>query len=169
MTDEVKSVEKTEKEEGIKIYEIGYLLLSNIGEDRVGEEVTKIKSAVEDNKGQIFADEFPKMRPLAYTIYKSTIGKKVAFKEAYFGWLKFNAEADAISKIDKVLKNNENILRFILINSVKDVPVQIHRPIFNVIESPRVKKEKEKEEKPQVSVVVSDEEVDKAIEDLVIN
>ena len=56
----------------------------------------------------------------AYSIKKAANGIKRNFDTAYFGWIKFDAGDAPIAKIKKFFDENENILRFLLINTVRE-------------------------------------------------
>ena len=43
----------------------------------------------------------------------------VRFSEGYFGWVKFELEADKISEINKKLKLDEEVVRFIIVKAEK--------------------------------------------------
>ncbi len=104
-----------------KIYEVGYHLISSIAEENVPAEVEKIKAFLAAEKAMIISEEAPKLRPLAYSIKKSFGGSYKTFDKAYFGFIKFELpEEGDITKIDEKLKNTENVLRFIVVKTVRE-------------------------------------------------
>ena len=103
-----------------RIYEIGYHVVPIVAEENVGVEVAAIHSLLEKEKGFIISEEFPRLRDLAYAIPKMVGGEKHNFRKAYFGWVKFEAPAEAVAPIQEALKHNEHILRFILIKTVRE-------------------------------------------------
>lgn len=114
----IKKAENSEKK--AKIYEIGYLIVPTLPEDKLGEAVGKIKGDIEGISGVVISEEFPKIRPLAYQINQALTGKIRKFNTAYFGWVKFETSTGDIKSLESALKNNEDVLRFLLINTVRE-------------------------------------------------
>ncbi len=112
--------EKNTKNEGKKVYEVGYLLLSNIEESKVVDESNKVRDIIEKNGGIFLSEGTPEMKALTYPMTKEIAGKKQKFDNAYFGWIKFEGTSDMITKIKEELDNFENILRFLLIITIKE-------------------------------------------------
>ena len=149
-----------------KIYEIGYHIVPLVAQDNVPAEATKLKFEIEKHKGTIISEETPKLRVLAYEIPKMVSGNKHNFDKAYFGWIKFEALGDAIGKIKEFLEHEENILRFLLIKTVRESTLA---PMQRIVTSMRAERDraprealKEKVDKKPASV----EEIDKSIEKL---
>ena len=156
--------EINEKDDNL-IYEVGFHLLPTALESDVPAEVAKIRSIIEENGGIIISKEMPKMIVMAYDIAKNINSKRQKFNKAYFGWIKFEIDPAQISNIKSKVENLANILRFIIIKTVKDDTMHIHKiPIF--------RKEDNKEEKGETQTEkpkASEAEIDKSIDDLVIN
>ena len=147
-----------------KIYEIGYLLLPTIAEEHVAAEVEAIKSIIEKREGAFIAEDFPKLRQLAYTMTKPVTGKNLKFDKAYFGWVKFETSTSAISAIKTELEKISNILRFLVITTVRENTMSKERVVFRPasVENPDAPKKPEEAEK------MSEEEIEKTIENLVV-
>lgn len=150
-----------------KVYEVGYNIVPTVGDERIGEEVTAIKDIIEGEKGSVFAEEFPKYIDLAYPMVKVHHNKRTLYHSAYFGWMKFEATPEAAVAIEKKLKASEHILRFLLIKTVREntmAPKKMLRErkeeILRGDESVEPKKEELK---------MTEAEIDKTIEDLVIS
>jgi ribosomal protein S6 len=106
---------------GEKIYEIGYHIISSIAEENIPAEVAKVKDYLAKEGAVIIAEETPALRPLAYSIKKAFGGTYKTFDKAYFGFIKFELpEGGDITKIDEKLKANENILRHIVVKTVRE-------------------------------------------------
>ncbi len=161
---EAMSNEMTTKKDGEKIYEVGYHLLSSIAEEQISTEVEKVKATLAKEKAIILAEESPKLIPLAYEIKKAFSGVYKKFDKAYFGFIKFElSETGDVTKIDAALKNNENILRYIIVKTVRE----------NTMYSPKIstykgelKSKGAKLEKP-AEKSASVEEIDQSIEEFV--
>lgn len=158
--------ENIEETEG-RIYEVGYHIVPLIAEENVPKEATEIKFVIEKQKGIMISEELPRLHPLAYTIAKTVAGKKHIFDKAYFGWIKFEADPTELPHIKEALEANENVLRFLLIKTVRESTLT---SMQKIISQGRMDKEKtikvpstvaEKDKKP-----VSVEELDKTIDEL---
>jgi len=158
----------TESSEG-KVYELGYHLSPDIKESDIESEVTTIKSVIEKNGGSFIAEEMPKKMALVYTIVQSESSKKKKFNSAYFGWVKFETTADAMQSIKKTLDENKNIIRYLLINTVRESTIAPKRVLLErvVVDTPKkiIKPIEKREEK---KTPISDEELDRTIEELVV-
>ena len=161
-----------------QVYEIGFHIVPSVDEANVGKEVDIIKALIEKNGGIFIAEEFPKLIDLAYTIIKGIEGKKERFDTAYFGWIKFEMKTDNIVNVKEEVDHNKNILRYLIIKTVKESTL-IPKSISSVKED-TVRKEKSvpvsKPETPEKvkptleekKTPVSDAELDKTIEELIV-
>jgi ribosomal protein S6 len=141
-------------EKETKLYEIGYLMNPGISEEQVLGEINALRNIIEKKGGVITVEEKAKLIKLAYAIKKIKIGK---FETAYFGWIKFMAETEAIIEIKNEADRMENLVRFMIIvgNDEQAQPRAGKRTY--------TKKEEKVEDKQQVN----EEEVDKKIEELI--
>ena len=110
----------TTHEEGIKIYEIGYLFVSSIPKEKVASETASLKDALAKAGAVVVSQEDPELITLAYQMKKKINGSYQRFDEAYFGWVKFEIPARAIESVKKTLDATENVLRYLLITTVKE-------------------------------------------------
>lgn len=105
--------------EGV-VYEIGFHLIPLVlPEDEVASQVSRIKSVIEQAGGETLSEEHPKLIELAYPISKKIKGRKEDFTSAYFGWIKFTAEPSAIGDIDEHVRDMEEVLRFIVVKTLR--------------------------------------------------
>lgn len=157
-----KEVGREEEKEN-RIYEVGYLLLPTLAAEDVPREVTAIKDLLEKAGAAVISEEFPKFRALAYGMRKQIGGAIQSFTSAYFGWVKFETEAEKAKEIEAELKRNPNLLRFLLIKTVREETRSVPR-------APRPDA-RPKREAPAVGVPVStpvsEAELDKSIEKLI--
>ncbi len=103
-----------------KVYEIGYILLPSIPTEKVGTEVETIKALITKNGGAFISEEFPKLRPLAYTMQKQVGSTRHKVDEGYFGWVKFETTPDAMAALKIGMDTNDQVLRYLLINTVRE-------------------------------------------------
>lgn len=154
------------------VYELGYHLLPSIAEDKLSDEIVVIKTLIEKNGGVFLTEKFPKLMQLAYVIFRTEEGKKQKFKNAYFGWIKFEISAENIATIKEALDDNENMLRFLLIKTVRESTVAPKKIFFEKHEKEKPKETPKIPLKPVVRQeksehTISDEELDKTIEEMV--
>lgn len=151
-----------------KIYEVGYHIVSSVSEENIGAEVEKIKGYLAKEKAIIISEEAPKLRPLAYSIKKAFGGSYKTFDKAYFGFIKFELGIEGdVRNIDLSMKNNESVLRYIVIKTVRE----------NTMYSPKITVFSDKEAKIKTSFkedkivkgekTATVEEIDKSIDALV--
>jgi ribosomal protein S6 len=159
------STQANSTEEKRPIYEVGFHLLPALSEEAVTTAAGKVHSALAD--AEIIAEQFPQKMTLAYTIERSVSGKREKFTESYFGWIKFTAEREAIPALQEKLRAMSDILRYMVIETVREEAAAPRRAVFTSdrLEGQTLKKPTtEKEEK---GGEVSEEELDKSIDALV--
>jgi ribosomal protein S6 len=145
-------MEKT-AERDVKVYEIGYLIVPSIPEEKVSGEIATIKDILAKHKAEVIADEAASMRSLAYTMVKKIGTVNRRFDSAYFGWIKFEAAPVEVRLIEKEVKEVDSILRLLLINTVRE----------HVLLSSKL--DLESSDKPEgPKVLVSTEDLDKSID-----
>jgi ribosomal protein S6 len=151
------------------VYELGYHILPTVRDEGVVEEVGKLKSAIEKQKGVLIMDENPALIRLAYPIDRVVSGKHEKYDTAYFGWVKCELPLAHVLVLKRAIEENDNILRFLLIRTVREDTRAPKRPVPTKAEerdssatSRRVLSEKKN------STPMSDEELDKTIKELVV-
>jgi len=163
--------DKNNKEEGVSegglnTYELGYLIIPTVIEEKLSGEMVKVKDVLEKD-GKIVSSDAPKEQELAYEMNKKINGKRQVFKDAYFGSIIFEADSVSIDGIKKELDKNDNILRFMIIGRTKEIliapqkriataPIDRSKEASSTIKNKEVKKE------------VDEKEIDKEIESLVV-
>ncbi len=167
-----KDKAKEEEMEGeLRVYEVSYLLLPFITEEDAPKEAGRVKEHVSLSGGAVFSEEEePKLIKLAYPMSKIIANKNTNFENAYFGCMKFEGEPESIAKIKKALENNENVLRFLILKTTKDSVVARKPFTFAVKPLKPVTAAAKEEASAEVEVPqeINEEELDKTIEDLVI-
>lgn len=98
-----------------KLYELAYLILPSIPEDKLGDVVTKIKEVIKKHGGVETSSEDPFLHPLAYSMSKTVGASKYVVDEAYIGWVKFEAEASGADEVKKALESIDEVLRSLLV------------------------------------------------------
>lgn len=163
-TDTQENTQASPRASRAKVYELGYLILPTTPEEHLASEVQNIKSVIERHEGVFVTEDFPKLRPLAYTMRKTSAGQNQKFDRAYFGWIKFEISPNAVPVMHKELEQNANILRFMIISTVRENTLYTQKTTFRQIQAP----ESPKAEKPEEAPKMTEEEMDKTIENLVV-
>ncbi len=158
MDEEVK-IEKSEN----GIYELGFLLVPNITEEKLPEVFGNLKDVLSEKGAVIFAEEFPKNMTLAYTMEKTINNKIERFKEGFFGWVKFELKQGDVSALDAKLRLREDVIRHMLISTVRENTIASKRVMGNR----RHGKGADVEVKEGNSPEMSKEDIDREIEALV--
>jgi ribosomal protein S6 len=157
-------MEKT-ADRDVKVYEIGYLIVPSIPEEKVAGEIRAIKDILAKHKVEVIADEMAALRPLAYTMVKKIGTVNRRFDSAYFGWIKFEAAPVEVRLIEKEVKEVESILRLLLINTVREHTLLSSK--LN-LEAPFDKHVPEGGTKRPVSIEDMDKSIDKTVSDLTV-
>ncbi|MBI5077769.1 MAG: 30S ribosomal protein S6 [Candidatus Yonathbacteria bacterium] len=103
-----------------RIYELGYHLVPTLADGQIPEASGAVRGMIERISKDIIAEELPVFIDLAYQIVKTIDHKNKRFDEAYFGWIKFEASPVAISELEEGLKKDENVLRYIIVKTVRE-------------------------------------------------
>lgn len=146
------------------VYEVGFHIVPTVEEAEVAGVVEKIRALLGD--AEIIKEETPRKLTLAYTIERSNSGKREKYNEAYFGFIKFATDKSAIPALMQSLTVMREVLRFLLVESVREDVVKPRRAIFT---SDRLEGEtiQKPSAVPEKAGEVSEEELDKSLEALV--
>ncbi len=110
-----------ENEKGLlTVYELGYLILPSVSEDKLPEVVNLIKEIFIKEGGKEIDGELPQNQPLAYSMSKTVGANRYVVTEAYLGWMKFEVEPAKILKIRANIEKIAEILRFILVKALRE-------------------------------------------------
>lgn len=163
MAKEVKIEEVADK--NAQVYEIGYLLVPTIEEEKVGETYGNMKEMITTLGGELISDEMPKSIQLAYQMVKVVSNIRHKFNAAYFGWVKFEMEKDKINVLKAKLDLDPSVIRFLITKTVRENTMATKRymPRDMARRKPYTAK---KEGESEVPVEINKEEIDKEIDAL---
>jgi ribosomal protein S6 len=151
-----------------QVYELGYHIVSTVAEENLPKEAEALKAIVLQDGGSLVSEGEPKLINLAYSMTKSVADIKKKFNTAYFGWLKFETKSELMPLIKKAVDANPNVLRYLLIKTVREntlyTPKLNTRALAKEEAPAKVKKSVKTDEKKATSV----EDIDKSIDELVI-
>lgn len=153
--------ENSEEKAALRVYELAYLLSPNVGEDKLGETVSRIKSVLEKRGAFLISDEFPRFRQLAYTMIKPLGGRNEKFTSAYFGWIKFEIVPAAEADLKADFKQEGAIVRFLIVKTEREA----QPPPRAFVRRETVKREAAKTEGKGT---MTEAEIDKTIEELLV-
>jgi len=121
MEKENKKLVKTDpKTDTSKIYELGYILVSSLPDEKITAEVASIKELLSKNGSDIVSSEDPILIDLAYPMVKVVSAQRQKYSRGYFGWVKFESEPEALAEIKKALDLSSTILRYMIIKTVRE-------------------------------------------------
>ncbi len=158
--------EKTqEREDMVPVYEVSYLLLPSLAHEQVPAKATALKEMLTSAGGEVLSDEDPVLIDLAYPMTKVVQTTRHKVNTGYFGWIKFELSSTGIEAVKKSLDANNEILRYLIIKTVKENTLLNGKMKLAKEESVR---EEDVEVSAEESKSTAPEEVDKSIDDLVI-
>lgn len=102
-----------------KLYEISFFINPDVKEEEVSAYAQKIKDFISELGGDISKEQPIQKKKLAYPIKKA--------RQGYFGSMLFNFGADNLKALDKKLKLEESLLRYLIIAADKDYLAQMKK------------------------------------------
>ena len=150
------------------VYELSYIFLPNISDEEVSQKVLVLKEMIEKFDGFVVADENPIFIDLAYPMTKLVGAVKHKESSGHFGWVKFEMLSDGIVNLKKRLDSSDDILRYLIIKTVKENTLLNGKMVLKKEE--KTKRENIDADEPiaEPTLVSADEDLDKSIDDLVI-
>ena len=113
-------INREARKEGLTVYEVGYLVLPSIPEDKLNDVVGSIRSVVTKEGGVEIDAEAPFKQSLAYSMSKTVGASRYVLSDAYLGWIKFEAEPINILAIKVGLEKLDEILRFLMVKAPRE-------------------------------------------------
>jgi len=151
---------------GERVYELGYILIPSISEEDLPVLYGNLKELVASFGGIVISDEMPKMIQLAYAMVKVAANMRNKFNTGYFGWIKFTMSSDKVLELKKKLDLDLNIIRFLILKTVKENTIAAKRFVRNG-EAYRRAGITKKNTGDDVAVPINKEEIDKEIDALI--
>ncbi len=100
-----------------KIYEISFIFDNRLDEDKALQKLETLKKDIASLKGSFISEETPYMRELSYEMVRVVNNVNLKFNSGYFGWVKFSLPANQIETLNKKLKLDEEVVRYLIIKA----------------------------------------------------
>jgi len=154
------------EEQVLSNYELAFHVLPTIAEGEVATVFQSLKDIITKNGGTLSSEEAPERFDLAYEVVKYLEGRNRKFTSAYFGWVRFSANASAIEAINEDIDGVSELLRHLLVKLTKTEeanPFMFHealeKPVVENVEAPEVVKVAKVAEVTKAAEVVKEEVV----------
>jgi len=153
-----------------RVYEIGYHIIPAVKEEDIEKTVGEIRKVIESSVGKhtFIAEGAPSLMKLAYPMSVREGEKYTEYDRGYFGWIKFEAPASIVAVLNHALKTNPNILRFVIWRTVReDTRAKIKPPAMREVKRTDViKSAPRRAPAEEIAAPVSEEDLEKAIQDI---
>ncbi len=114
MTKEIESIVDS------RVYEVSYFFDNKIEESAALNKGASLKQSIATLGGSFISEEAPYMREMAYEMIRVVNNVNIRFNEGYFGWIKFDLTADKVKVFEKSLKDDEEVVRYIIVKTVAE-------------------------------------------------
>lgn len=160
-----------DKEVSLGTYELGYHLVPSLSENDLALRVGEIMQAVTKSGGKILSEGAPQAFTLAYTMKRLRGGRWDTYNTSHFGWIRFEAPTNGLEEVKELLEHADYLIRHLILRleagalaSTAVTRAPKHVALKEVHTTPKqIEKKQMVEEKGEVS----EEELDKQIEDLI--
>ncbi len=112
--------ENTTTKEGQTVYELGYLVLPSIAEDKLSEVTAKLEALVNAHGGTKIDGEEPMKIDLSYAMTKVVGASRYVVNDAYLGWMKFEAEPTGMPALKAALEHTDELVRHLLVKTPRE-------------------------------------------------
>lgn len=120
-----------------EVYEISFIFSNRLAEEQAINKLETLKKDIASLGGSFISEETPYMRELSYEMTRVVNNVNVRFSEGYFGWVKFELTPANIEEINKKLKLDEEVVRFLVVKGTKghdvftkDIPPMKSDPVI---------------------------------------
>ena len=118
----------------MKLYELTYLISPELPEEELKSLQERINSLIQKEKGVLSGVKIPIKKKLAYLIKKQ--------REAFLTDLSFYLEPDKLGSLEKELKSEKKILRYLILARPKSKIVKVRKRPTKVISKIPAKEKK---------------------------
>jgi small subunit ribosomal protein S6 len=116
-----------------RVYEISFIFDNKLDEGTALKKADALKQSIATLGGSFISEEAPYMRELAYEMTRVQNNINVRFNEGYFGWVKFELPAEKVKDLEKGIKLDEQVVRYLIVTTVRENTVFTKRaPVIKV-------------------------------------
>ena len=117
------------EENEARIYELSFIFSPLLSPEDMVQKFGDLKNLLMVSGARFITEEIPRLIPLAYTMVATIGNKKYKFNNGYFGWVKFELNQEGILNLKDSLKTNEDIVRHLLIKTVRENTIAPRKPV----------------------------------------
>ena len=110
-----------------RVYEISFIFDNRLEEARALEKADAIKQSIASLGGSFISEEPPYLRELAFEMIRVINNVNTRFNEGYFGWIKFEGTPEVVTGIEKKVRDDEEIIRYLIVKTVRENTVYTKR------------------------------------------
>lgn len=110
-----------------RVYEISFIFDNNLDEESALKKADALKQSIAALGGSFISEEAPYMRELAYEMIRVQNNVNVRFNVGYFGWIKFELASDKVKELEKGIKLDEQVVRYLIVTTVRENTVYTKR------------------------------------------
>lgn len=103
-----------------RVYEISFIFDNKLDEGAALKKAETLKQSIATLGGSFISEEAPYMRELAYEMIRVQNNINVRFNEGYFGWIKFSLDGDKVKELEKSVKQDEEVVRYLVVRTVAE-------------------------------------------------
>ncbi len=103
-----------------RIYEISFIFDNKLDETTALKKAETLKQSIATLGGSFISEEAPYMRELAYEMIRVQNNINVRFNEGYFGWIKFELPSEKVKELEKSVKLDEEVVRYLVVRTVAE-------------------------------------------------
>ena len=116
-----------------RVYEISFIFDNKLDEETALEKSNALKQSIATLGGSFISEEAPYLRELAYEMTRVVNNVNVRFNVGYFGWIKFEMDGSKVKELEKGLKLDEQVVRYMVVKTVRENTVYTKRaPVIKV-------------------------------------
>ncbi len=153
-------------------YELGYHLVPSLSEEDLALRVRELMEAVTAVGGKVLSEGVPQPCTLAYTMRRLRGGVWEKYDTSFFGWMRFEVSPEGMDALHEALAHNAHVIRSLMLKLEGKALAPVPEPrqaqpiaLKEVAAEPKVLEAKRESEEEKGEV--SEEELDKEIEDLI--
>jgi ribosomal protein S6 len=110
-----------------RVYEISFIFDNKLDEETALAKSNAIKQSIATLGGSFISEEAPYVRELAYEMTRVVNNVNVRFNVGYFGWIKFTLDASKVKELEKGIKLDEEVVRYLVVSTVAENTVYTKR------------------------------------------